>query len=317
MIQLYFVSLRNKKINNELNAIIMKANSEFTIVYVFGPEQCGKKYLDNDVLTREAMEWVKIGQTDFDGNIDEVTPEMLKEQSMKRIKQEIKTGIPVTCMIYDVFIFPKIRENGIIKNVKIDNLIRRKLCEEIFSIDNSMQINKNVRNDNSLIPAGDEFVYGASRPQILYAVQSYDHELFANEEYDINMLAKICGCNNKDINSGAQDDDNVRMLKRKPMLDLNLILEEGAEVTLTNGSGEVVKDQMGIPITAKYIGNNKFECRGEIKRSSPLALQYLNDCCGKNLQTINGNDYWRFEGKKLSDLRKNWQEDDSDGIMTQ
>ena len=39
----------------------MKKNSEFTIVYVFGPEQCGDKYLNNDVLTREAMEWVKIG----------------------------------------------------------------------------------------------------------------------------------------------------------------------------------------------------------------------------------------------------------------
>jgi hypothetical protein len=287
----------------------MKTNSEFTIVYVFGPEQCSKKYIDNDVLTRDAMEWVKIGQTDFKGNIDEVTPEILKEQSMTRIKREIKTGIPVTCMIYDVFIFPKIRENGIIKNVKIDNLIRRKLCEEIYSLDNSMQINKGVRNDKSLIPAGDEFVYGASRPQILYAVQSYDHELFSNEEYDINMLAKICECNNKDINSGAQDDDKERMLKRKPMLDLNLILEEGAEVTLTNGSGDVVVDESGNPITAKYVGNNKFDCKGEVKRSSPLALKYLNDLCGKNMTTINGNEYWRFEGQKLSDLRKNWPED--------
>ena len=118
MIQLYFVFLQRINNNNEQNAIIMKANSELTIVYVFGPEQCGKKYLDNDVLTREAMEWIKIGQTDFNGNIDEATPEMLKEQSMKRIKQEVKTGIPVSCMIYDVFIFPKIRENGIVKNVK-------------------------------------------------------------------------------------------------------------------------------------------------------------------------------------------------------
>ena len=293
----------------------MKANSEFTIVYVFGPEQCGDKYINNDVLTREAMEWVKIGQTDFDGIIDEVTPEMLKVQSMKRIKGEVKTGIPVTCKIYDVFIFPKVRENGVIKNVKIDNLIRRKLCEEIFSIDNSMKINKDVRNDNSLIPAGDEFVYGASRPQILYAVQSYDHELFANEEYDINMLAKICSCNNKDINNGTQDDDKERMLKRKPMLDISLILEEGAEVTLTNGSGEVVVDNLGNPITAKYVGDNKFECRGEVKRSSPLALHYLNECCGKNMQTVNGNDFWRYKGQKLSDLRKNWQEEDSSSII--
>ena len=126
------------------------------------------------------------------------------------------------------------------------------------------------------------------------------------------MLAKICECNNKDINSGTQDDDNVRMVKRKPMLDLSLILEEGAEVILSNGSGDVVKDELGNLITAKYVGGNKFECRGEIKRSSPLALHYLNKYCGKDMKTVNGNEYWRFEGKKLSDLRKNWQEEDAD-----
>jgi len=96
------------------------------------------------------------------------------------------------------------------------------------------------------------------------------------------------------------------------MLDLNLILEEGAEVILSNGSGDVVKDELGNLITAKYVGGNKFECRGEIKRSSPLALHYLNKYCGKDMKTVNGNEYWRFEGKKLSDLRKNWQEEDAD-----
>lgn len=85
-------------------------------------------------------------------------------------------------------------------------------------------------------------------------------------------------------------------------------------MTLTNGTGDVVVDEFGNPITAKYVGDNKFECRGEVKRSSPLALQYLNSCCGKNLITVNGNEYWRFEGQKLSDLRKNWQEDDEDSL---
>jgi len=291
----------------------MRKDSNFTIVYVFGPEQCEDKYLNNDVLKREAMEWVKIGQTDFVGNIEDVTPEILKEQSMARIKGEIRTGIPVTCKIYDVFIFPKIIENGVQKNIKIDGLIRGKLCNELYDdIENSMQINKEVRADKTRIQAGDEFVYGASRPKILYAVQSYDHELFQIDDYDVNMLATICRCNNKDINSGSQDDDNERLASRnrKPTLDLNRILNEGDEVVLTNGSGETIVDENGLPITAKYVGNNKLSCRDEVKRSSPLALHYLNKYGGKNLSTVNGNDYWRFNGQKLSSLRENYQEDD-------
>lgn len=285
----------------------MRKNSNFTIVYVFGPEQWLEKYDNND-----PMEWLKIGQTDFVGNIDEVTPEMLKEQSMSRIKNEPKTGIPRTCIILDVFIFPKVIDNGIQMNVKIDDRIRDKLCTKLYVIENSKQKNKEVRQDKSRIQAGDEFVYGASRSQILYAVQSYDHELFRIEDYDVNMLATICRCNNKDINSGAQDDDNVPMASRsrKPTLDLDLILEIGAEVVLTNGSGEIVQDEYGNAITAKYVGSNKFECRGEVKRSSPLALQYLNSCGGKNMSTVNGNEYWRFNGQKLSSLRENYQEDE-------
>ena len=53
----------------------------------------------------------------------------------------------------------------------------------------------------------------------------------------------------------------------------------------------------------------------EEKHSSPLALHYLNDYCGKNMQTVNGNDFWRYKGQKLSDLRKNWQEEDSSSII--
>lgn len=237
---------------------------------------------------------------------------MLKEQSMSRIKNEPKTGIPRTCIILDVFIFPKVIVNGIQKNVNIDDLIREKLCTKLYVIENSKQINKEVRSDKSRIQAGDEFVYGASRSQILYAVQSYDHELFRIEDYDINMLATICRCNNKDINSGAQDDDNVPMASRSrnPALDLNRILNEGDEVVLTNVSGETIIDERGLPITAKYVGNNKFNCRDEVKRSSPLALHYLNKYGGKNLSTVNGNDYWRFNGQKLSSLRENYQEDE-------
>jgi hypothetical protein len=74
---------------------------------------------------------------------------------------------------------------------------------------------------------------------------------------------------------------------------------------LTDGSGNEVKDENGVPITAKYIGDNFFECRGEKGRSSYFAKKYLNQYAGMNLQTVNGNEYWTFNGKKLTLLRKN------------
>ena len=49
----------------------------------------------------------------------------------------------------------------------------------------------------------------------------------------------------------------------------------------------------------------KFECRGEISRTSPLAKKYLNQYAGMNLTTVNGNEYWYYNGQKLSSLRKN------------
>lgn len=101
---------------------------------------------------------------------------------------------------------------------------------------------------------------------------------------------------------------------RRPTLDLDRILNEGDEVVLTNGTGEIVKDEYGNAITAKYVGNNKFECRGEVKRSSPLALQYLNSYGGKSMSTVNGNEYWRFNGQKLSSLRERYQDEEENDL---
>ena len=50
----------------------MKGQPDFTIVYVFGPMQCEEKYFNDELLTREASEWVKIGETLYRGNIDDV-----------------------------------------------------------------------------------------------------------------------------------------------------------------------------------------------------------------------------------------------------
>ena len=60
-------------------------------------------------------------------------------------------------------------------------------------------------------------------------------------------------------------------------MDLDLIfngqdlIEDGDYIVLfTDDSGNEIKDENGVSITAKYIGNNLFECRGEKGRSSNL-----------------------------------------------
>lgn len=84
----------------------MKEQPNFTIVYVFGPEQCEEKYFKDEILSREAGEWVKIGETGYKGDIETVTDEILRKEALSRIRQESRTGIPVTSVLYDVFIFP-------------------------------------------------------------------------------------------------------------------------------------------------------------------------------------------------------------------
>ena len=87
----------------------MSKNFDYTVVYVFGPEVCEEKYFNDEVLSRESGEWVKIGETGFRGNIEDVTNEIMKKAAMARIRNESRTGIPVTSMLYDVFIKKKER----------------------------------------------------------------------------------------------------------------------------------------------------------------------------------------------------------------
>lgn len=291
----------------------MSKFTNFTIVYVFGPEQCEDKYFKDEVLTREAGEWVKIGETSFEGDIENVTDEILKKKAISRIRQESRTGIPVTSVLYDVFLFPY--------KSHTDDIIREILCEGIYEIENSRQINKELEEDK--IPAGKEFVYGVRRRNIKFAVQSYDHDLIAeayNGEHEedvdskIKVLSKICYCNNIIIKKedNSIEENGTALLNRKPRLDLDMVFSEQTPdangefvVILTDGSGNEVKDENGEVISAKYIGGNMFECRGEQGRSSYFAKMYLNRYAGKNMQTVNGNEYWYYNGQKLTALRKN------------
>ncbi len=284
----------------------MKGQPNFTIVYVFGPEQCEEKYFNDEILSREAGEWVKIGETGYQGDIETITDEILRKEALSRIRQESRTGIPVTSVLYDVFIFPY--------KSHTDDDIRDILCKEIYEMENSRQINREL--EEGKIPAGKEFVYGVRRRNIKFAVQSFDHDLIA-KAYDsddadsqIKVLSKICYCNNVIIKKeeNFSDENNTALLQRKPRLDLDLIFNDEEQefiVILTDGSGNEVKDENGEAITARYIGGNMFECKEESGRSSYFAKKYLNMYAGKNLQTVNGNEYWTYNGQKLTSLRKN------------
>ena len=250
------------------------------------------------------MQWVKIGETGFKGDIETITDEIMKKEALCRILQESRTGIPVTSALYDVFIFPY--------KSHTDDSIRDILCKEIYEMENSRQINKEL--EAGKIPAGKEFVYGVRRKNIKFAVQSFDHDLIAkaydsdDAETQIKVLAKICYCNNVIIKKedNSTEENNTALLSRKPRLDLDLVFngqtpnEKGEFIVeLTDGSGNFVQDENGEKITATYIGSNIFECREERGSSSYFAKKYLRK------SSVNGNEYWTFNGKKLTLLRKN------------
>ncbi len=282
----------------------MSRFTKFTIVYVFGPEQCVDKYFGDKKISLEENEWVKIGETSYEGELDSLLldTEKIQEKAMERIKRESRTGIPFPSRIYDLFLFPY-------RN-KTDNLIRTRLCQDLYEIDNSKQMNKERRDDKFHIPAGEEFVYNVQRSKIKYAVQSIDHELIANQE-DEEAILQICRMskfNDKDLNADAgETEKEIESGVRQKRLDLDMIFGdvENAIVTLKKSNGENVVDNNGELITAIYKGDGKFECRGEIARTSPLAKKYLNEFAGMDLNTVNGNEYWYYNDQKLTSLRKN------------
>ena len=128
---------------------------------------------------------------------------------------------------------------------------------------------------------------------------------------DLSCL-KAVDLNDNCMKENNQPEERETVLnKRKPRLNLDMIFNDQVPnedgkfiVVLTDGSGNEVKDANNNLITAIYIGNNVFECRGERGSSSYLAKEYLNKYAGKNLQTINGNEYWTYNGKELASLRK-------------
>lgn len=134
-----------------------------TIIYVFGPKRLASRYFSNMELNREEGGWLKIGQTsETDGNKDKW------DSAMGRINQEVRTGIPEVCQLFDVFEYPEM-------SGKVDDRIRDLLTNDLYDLECSKVHNQDVEKYE--IKAGREFVYGVTRNQVLNAIAKFERDL--------------------------------------------------------------------------------------------------------------------------------------------
>ena len=268
-----------------------KRNCQYTIVYVFGPTRCKSSYLDDELLSREKGEFVKIGKTDYSGELLECTVEKLKKIAIERCQQESKTGISDWCDIYDVFLFPQ--STG--KNV--DDIIRNILCNDVYSLDNSKAERKDLKGD---IKPGKEFVYGVSRNHIKHAVESYCYQLVIASDDNLEEIRTICRINAIMTNNDEEDeelnhDKNICTRKNR---DISMILSPGDTVYLTDArnKNKPVYSETGQQIEATFVGDKKFSYNGEKpKFASPLAIELIKRFTGEDYLTISGNHCWVAE----------------------
>lgn len=267
-----------------------KKNSKYTIVYVYGPSRCKLDYLSNLVLNRHNGEFVKIGKTDYNGDLCDCTEESLKKAAVDRCAQESKTGISDWCDIYDTFIFPQISGQN------VDDIIRNILCNDVYSLDNSKAESKIEKGD---IKPGKEFVYGVSRNHIIHAVESYCFKLIigASEEAlkDIQTICKI----NSNIGDNEEDEfeEAKQSITSRKNRDISMVISPDTIVYLTDArdkNNPVFSN--GEQVQAVYVGDKKFKFDNEEpKYASPLAIELINRFKNVSYDTISGNHCWMVD----------------------
>jgi len=201
-----------------------------TIIYIFGPKRFAKQYnSNNEKLSKDNGGWLKIGQTDADISIDKW------DASMKRIIGEVRTGIPETCRLYDTFEFPSTGE-------KIDDIIRHILTSDMYELENSMANNKLI-NDPREIRAGQEFIYNASRNNILNAVAKYERNLiikYKDDEEILHFVIKLIE-QNSNIEDYLDDEnpvdeetsiDEIQNADEKPWIPIFKYIEDNLPTPL-------------------------------------------------------------------------------------
>jgi hypothetical protein len=169
-----------------------------TIVYVFGPKSCYPDYKNNKPICLEDGNWLKIGEA----HSEDCTTDKL-EIAMERIKQEVHTGIPYTCRLYDAFEFPYKRNT--------DKRIRDILAEELFGLPTSKSSNKLI-TDVYEIKAGREYVYGATRKQIKNALDIFELEIVREHrgKSDFDTIMGYIDNNTAEFDSPSEDDNTTR-----------------------------------------------------------------------------------------------------------
>lgn len=224
-----------------------------TIIYVFGPKRLSPQYFSNTELNQHEGGWLKIGQTSEDNdNIDKW------KSAMVRINQEVRTGIPEVCQLFEVFEYPDQTGNT-------DDNIRSLLTDDIYNLECSKVHNQNI--DKYEIRAGREFVYGVTRSQVLNAIAKFERNLildnYGKKGFD-NLMQMI-----KDNNSGESP------------LEINQDIDSSAEVS-TNKKSEWC-DNLWNSIIDKIkgtIGSSISNPKGRpyISFNSPSRKDFFYDC---------------------------------------
>lgn len=101
---------------------------------------------------------------------------LTRESALRRIKTEVRPGIPEVCQLFDVYKFPYREGNN-------DDVVRTLLAEDIYTLENSKFHNRETEQDKYVIKAGREFVYGATRNQVRNALAKYEKALLEGKIY--------------------------------------------------------------------------------------------------------------------------------------
>lgn len=244
-----------------------------TIIYVFGPKRLSPQYSSNTELKLQEGGWLKIGQTSEENdNIDKW------ESAMVRINQEVRTGIPEVCQLFEVFEYPEQTGNT-------DDAIRSLLTDDIYNLECSKVHNQNI--DKYEIRAGREFVYGVTRSQVLNAIAKFERNLildnYGKEGFD-NLMQMI-----KDNNSGDSP------------LEINQDIDPSVEIS-TNKKSEWC-DNLWNSVIDKIkstIGSSISNPKGRpyINFNSPRRKDFFYDCgysvrygiTTVTISTLNGED---------------------------
>ena len=145
-------------------------NTNISLIYVFGPKRQWQDYFNG-----KKVDWLKIGKHSCPPTSDKW------EEAVKYINSRAHTGIPEICRVYEVFSFPFMSGD-------YDDIFRRILTDDMFTLDNSKALNKLPR-DPYEVKAGDEFVYNVDRNQIANARKSFEHGI---------LLDLLSNCPNPD-----------------------------------------------------------------------------------------------------------------------